>query len=117
MNVLTRPASAARPAEAERTANDRQLFAISRLSPAEACDAVASSADGLAQDEAEVRQERYGPNTVSREHRATVLEELWARARNPLNGLLLVLAGVSFFLGDVRAAIVIAAMVVLSITT
>ena len=36
---------------------------------------------------------------------------------NPLNGLLLSLALVSYFLGDLRAAIVIAVMVVLAIGT
>jgi Mg2+-importing ATPase len=72
---------------------------------------------GLLQDEAEGRLRQFGPNLVTREHRATVLQELWGRARNPLNALLLTLAIVSYFLGDVRACIVIVAMVVLAITT
>ena len=46
-----------------------------------------------------------------------MLEEIWSRARNPLNALLLTLAGVSYFLGDIRAAIVIALMVLLAIGT
>jgi Mg2+-importing ATPase len=46
-----------------------------------------------------------------------VIYELISRTRNPLNILLLTLATASYFLGDVRAAAVIAAMVVLSIVT
>jgi P-type Mg2+ transporter len=42
---------------------------------------------------------------------------LWGRAKNPLNALLLSLATVSYFLGDIRAAIVIAIMVILAIIT
>ena len=34
--------------------------------------------------------------------------EIWTPAKNPLNALLLSLAVVSYFLGDIRAAIVIA---------
>ena len=45
------------------------------------------------------------------------MRELWGRAENPLNALLLSLAIVSYFLGDIRAAVVIAIMVVLAITT
>ena len=54
---------------------------------------------------------------VTRERRRTIAQEIWRRANNPLNGLLLTLAVVSYFLGDVRAAIVIAVMVVLAIST
>jgi Mg2+-importing ATPase len=117
MNVLTRPAASTRPTKADQTESDRQLASISRLPPGEACAAVASSPDGLSQGEVEVRQRRFGPNIVSREQRATIFRELWGRARDPLNALLLTLALVSYFLGDVRAAIVIVCMVVLSITT
>ena len=117
MSVLTRPVAPKRRARADRTEGDRQLFSVSQLPPAEVCAAAASSPEGLSQEEAEVRQKKFGPNTVLREHRATVLEELSGRARNPLNGLLLALAAISYILGDARAAIVIASMVVLSITT
>ena len=75
------------------------------------------SLEGLSQTEADARLKKFGLNLVTRERKATILEELWGRAQNPLNALLLTLATVSYFLGDVRAAVVIAAMVVLAITT
>ncbi|HYM35128.1 MAG TPA: magnesium-translocating P-type ATPase, partial [Steroidobacteraceae bacterium] len=60
---------------------------------------------------------RYGLNLVTREQKPTIWREFWNRAKSPLNALLLTLAIVSYLLGDMRAAIVIAIMVVLAIVT
>ena len=76
-----------------------------------------SSPDGLESTEANARLASVGPNLIAKEGRPGVFTELWGRARNPLNALLLSLALASYFLGDLRAAIVILAMVVLAITT
>src|SRR6516225_9674533 len=102
---------------ARRAPRDGHLGAVSRLQPAEVCAEVGSHLEGLTQTEAARRQKKFGLNLVTRERRATILEELWGRARNPLNALLLTLAIVSYFLGDARACVVIVAMVVLAITT
>jgi P-type Mg2+ transporter len=75
---------------------------------------MASSLMGLTPEEAERRLKTYGHNLVTRERRPTLLKELWGRAKNPLNALLLTLGAMSFFLGDARAAIVIAVMVLLA---
>ncbi|MGE5639743.1 MAG: HAD-IC family P-type ATPase, partial [Clostridia bacterium] len=93
------------------------LAELSRVPADEACSRAGSSPAGLTAEEAATRLARFGPNLVTRERKPTVLQELWARARNPLNALLLVLAVVSFFLGDVRAATVILVMVILAVTT
>lgn len=98
-------------------ARDEYLAEVSRLEPGEACMRAGSSLDGLAQTEVGIRLKKVGLNLVARESKPTILQELWSRARNPLNALLLTLATVSYFLGDVRAAVVIASMVVLAITT
>src|SRR6516225_5751765 len=98
-------------------AHDGELAAISQLQPAEACASLGSSLEGLSATEAAARQKKYGPNLVARERKPTIPEEIWNRSRNPLNALLLTLAGVSYFLGDLRAAAVIATMVALAITT
>ena len=71
---------------------------------------------GLAPSQVEQQLRSVGPNRVARQARHTVLGELAARSINPLNILLLSLATASYFLGDQRAAIMIAIMVVLSIT-
>ncbi len=93
------------------------LRQVSRLQPGEACTRTGSSLEGLSQTESDARLKKFGLNLVAREGKATILQELWGRARNPLNALLLTLATVSYFLGDVRAAVVIVFMVVLAITT
>ena len=105
-------------AVAARSRSDAQeLFALSRLSAQDCCQRVELSTGGLEAAEAERRLKSHGLNLVARERKPSMLEEIWSRARNPLNALLLTLAGVSYFLGDIRAAIVIALMVLLAIGT
>ncbi|MDH6259087.1 HAD-IC family P-type ATPase [Bradyrhizobium sp. BR13661] len=103
--------------DTEAAVHDGWLAAISRLRPEEACAKLGSAPEGLSEPEAAARAKKFGPNLIARERKATIPEELWSRARNPLNAPLLTLATVSYFLGDVRAAVVIATMVVLAITT
>jgi len=100
----------------DRTQAD-ELFVLSRLAGDVACKRLASSPQGLSADEVALRLDRYGHNLITRERQPTIPEEIWRRANNPLNALLVTLAVVSYFLGDVRAAIVIIVMVLLSIIT
>ena len=79
-----------------------ELFALCRLEATQCCQRVASRLDGLSADEAATRLKRYGPNLVTRERKPTIAEELWNRAKNPLNALLLTLATVSYFLNDIN---------------
>ncbi len=73
-----------------------------------------SSIDGISDQEAELRQEKYGANQVVQIKKDSLLALLF-RSINPLNILLLTLALMSFFIGDFKAAIVITVMVLLSI--
>jgi Mg2+-importing ATPase len=94
-----------------------EVLALSRLEPEPCCAHLGSCLIGLTAEEAARRLQIHGPNLVTREKRPTILQELWGRAKNPLNALLLTLATVSSFLGDMRAAVVIAVMVVLAVAT
>ncbi len=94
-----------------------ELLAASRCDPAVALRRAGCTELGLADAEAGARLRRVGANQIAQEHQAGIFRELVNRTRNPLNGLLLTLAVVSYFLGDLRAAVVIAVMVVLSIVT
>lgn len=94
-----------------------ELFAISRLGAEQACEKLGSNIAGLTFGKAKRRLGRYGLNVIAREHRPSIVQEIVGRARNPLNALLLTLAAVSYFLGDVRAAVVITLMVMLAVTT
>ena len=73
-------------------------------------------ADGLTQPEADARLKHLGPNEIAQTGHQSVGREIYLRVRNPLNALLLSLAVVSWLTGDARAAIVIAVMVLLSVT-
>ena len=116
--TLPRFRHATRGKDAAQSPSDApELVALSGLSAEDCCKSLNSSSRGLAAGDAGARLESYGPNLVARERNPTVLQEIWGRARNPLNALLLTLAVISFVLGDVRAAVVIALMVLLAITT
>ncbi len=117
MNVFAKSIEASHRSGAGVTPRDGWLAAISGLEPQSACNNLGSTIEGLSDAEAAVRLKKFGPNLVARERKATIPEEIWSRARNPLNALLLTLATVSWFLGDIRAAVVIATMVLLAITT
>ena len=112
MSIMsTQSKTATRPAPA---AHD--LAAIAALAPEHACDPLSSSADGLTPDEAAKRLKTWGRNQIAREKQQSILGELWQKTRTPLNGMLVVLAAVSWLLAqDIRSAIVIAAMVILSV--
>ena len=97
-------------------ASAKALGKIACLAPDAALARLAGNAAGLTPEEVETRLRLAGLNQVAQQARHTILGELIGRSVNPLNALLLSLATVSYFLGDQRAAIVIAVMVVLSIS-
>ena len=92
---------------------DHDLAAIAAADPQTAIALAKGEPDGLSEAEVAARLMRFGPNVIAREGRPSIIAELWGRAMNPLNALLLVLAVISYFLSDARSAIVIAIMVVL----
>ena len=118
------PSSTASPQPARRAVPTRlssdtevEVFAVSELVPEAACRHLGSGFAGLTLEEAGSRLKTSGPNLVARESKPSILQEIWARCRNPLNALLLALAAVSYFSGDARSAIVIGLMVLLAIVT
>jgi Mg2+-importing ATPase len=92
------------------------LGEIARLAPDEALHRLRAAAEGLTPGQVKARLRSVGPNQVAHQARHTIVGELVGRSINPLNLLLLTLATASYFLGDQRAAIVIAVMVGLSIS-
>jgi P-type Mg2+ transporter len=73
-----------------------------------------SHSDGLSEAQAEVIRERVGLNEVEHERPLPWWMHLWHCYRNPFNLLLTLLAVVSYVTDDIKAAIVIGSMVVLS---
>src|ERR1700730_2706401 len=98
------------------SASAKALGEIACLAPDAALARLSSDAAGLTSEQVVERLRSTGLNQVAHQARHTILGELVSRSINPLNTLLLSLATASYFLGDQRAAIVIAVMVVLSIS-
>jgi Mg2+-importing ATPase len=117
MNYAPPPTSIARKINLRSSPDTDKVLALARLTGDAACESLGCTPAGLTCERAAQLLESNGLNLVTRERKPTILEELWSRAKNQLNALLLTLAVVSYFLGDVRAAAVIVFMVVLSIAT
>jgi len=92
----------------------QKLLQIASFSNEDALAEVGSGLLGLMEAEARRRLGEYGPNAVRREKIPGLVQELLARLRSPLNLLLLILAAVSFVLGDRKTALLIAVIVALS---
>ena len=114
--ILARGGRQAAKAPEGSAASGKALGEIACLSPDDALQRLSSTAAGLTPDQVEERLRSAGPNQVAHQARHTIFGELVGRSINPLNLLLLSLATASYFLGDQRAAIVIAVMVILSIS-
>ncbi|OIR18810.1 magnesium-transporting ATPase, P-type 1 [mine drainage metagenome] len=74
-----------------------------------------STANGLTSERATQLLDEVGPNAVAAGRRHTVIMDLLDRCRNPLVIQLLVIAAVSYFMGDMRSTIVVGGMVFLSV--
>ncbi len=80
-----------------------------------ALDRLGTRRGGLRGGEAEERLKRFGPNVLASEKRRSAALELFARAKDPLVLQLLVICIVSFVMGDLRAGIVVALMIFISV--
>ncbi len=114
------PASAASRARAllpgaQAAQGEREMLEFGSL-PVEAVLARSGSHEkGLSAEQVEERLERFGPNEVEHARRVGFVGEMYERAKNPLVIQLLVIALVSLWMGDARAASVVGVMIVLSV--
>ncbi len=90
------------------------LADVALLPTDQALERLRSRAQGLEAAEAESRLAELGPNEIGREKHG-FLKELLDRFKNPLALQLMVIAVGSFAMGDLRAASVVAVMLVLSV--
>ena len=75
-----------------------------------------SGRDGLTAEFAADRLREVGPNAVAAGRRHTFLTDIFERCRNPLAIQVLVIALVSYLMGDLRSAVVVGGMLVLSVS-
>ncbi len=112
--ALPSHADSAQAAGAVPAAQLDGLRAAAAESPAHSLQRMHSGEGGLSADAALRLAARFGPNEVAHEQPLTPLQHLWLCYKNPFNVLLTALAAVSWLTDDIKATIVIGAMVVLS---
>ena len=103
------------PGPAAAAQGEREMLECSPL-PVEAVLAKLGTTDkGLPPEQVEERHARFGPNEVEHARKLGFVGEIFARSKNPLVIQLFVIAAVSLWMGDARAATVVGLMVVLSV--
>ena len=115
LTFFARGSAASSSASGDVLVRADEILAASAMDEETLLDRLNSAPEGLNAAEAEARLALVGPNIVAQNGRPSLLGELWGRAKNPLNALLLGLAAASYFLGDANAALVIAAIVTLAV--
>ncbi|ETI64540.1 cation-transporting ATPase [Sphingobium sp. C100] len=75
---------------------------------------LASKREGLAQEEADARLARDGPNEIGETARLQIFVDLLHRLTNPLVAILLVAAAIAGITGDLASFLIILAVVILS---
>ncbi len=94
--------------------NERRLLAVCALSPEESLRNLGTGERGLSAEEVERRRQEFGRNEVLQKKGGFWVRTV-GRFANPLVIQLLIIALVSFLIGDRRAAIVVAAMILISV--
>lgn len=92
-----------------------EIMEVSVSEPEQVYQKLKTSNQGLTEAKAAQRLKEYGPNVVAQDKRYTRLRLLGRALVNPLVILLSILAIISVLTGDLRAATVMAAMVVLGV--
>ncbi|MBI5588957.1 MAG: magnesium-translocating P-type ATPase [Deltaproteobacteria bacterium] len=100
-----------------RTSNDheRQFAALCTVPFREALRTLDTTLHGLTAEVAEKRLDEYGPNELSHLKRLGFWADMAHRMRSPLVIQLVVIALVSGFIGELKSAVIVFAMIVLSV--
>jgi len=99
---------------AAATDQERVLLEACSLSAEECLTRMGSREKGLSEEEVEEKRREFGTNEVSIKQGGLLLRT-YHRFANPLVVQLLVIAGVSFIMGDLRSTIVVGGMVLISV--
>jgi P-type Mg2+ transporter len=106
---------AVKAAAASVSEHEQKLMELCALPLPEALSRLEAIENGLSGEQVETARREYGSNILSHRREAGLALELLQRCRNPLVIQLLVICAVSLLMGDVRAASVVGAMVLLSV--
>ncbi len=95
--------------------NDHRLLDSCSLSPDQALAELKTSRDGLSDSQVKAAREFHGFNALSRKEKKFFVFEILERFKNPLAIQLLIIGAISLWMGDDRSAVVVGAMVFLSV--
>ena len=96
-------------------ASGMKLVQMCSCAETECFSTLQSSPAGFTTDIAKQRLELAGPNTPSLKGNTSFIVDLFHRGKDPLVIQLLVVCGVALLMGDVRSAVVVGAMLLLSV--
>jgi len=99
----------------EASEHERRLNDICLLPVQEALATLETGLRGLSAEEAEKRLDEYGPNELSHARRLGFFADIFQRCKSPLVVQLLLIALISGVIGEVKSAIIVSAMVFLSV--
>ncbi len=97
------------------TLDEKKLIEICRLSNQETIFNLKSSESGISSEDAEVRLEEFGRNELAHTKKIGIVQDIFNRCKSPLVLQLLVIAIISGLMDDVKSAIVVSFMVLLSV--
>ena len=95
--------------------HEQRLIEICSLTPGEALRKLGTQPPGLNEEEIEARLDEFGPNELPHAQRLSFWADIVHRCKNPLIIQLFIIGGVSGAIGEWKSAIVVAAMVFLSV--
>ena len=95
--------------------HERRLIALCSLPIEEALRHLETTPQGLSAEEAESRLDQYGPNELTHLKRPGFWGDILRRFKSPLVVQLLVIALVSALIGETKAAVIVSAMILLSV--
>jgi len=98
-----------------RNDDERRLKDICTLSPTQGLAALDVAEQGLSAEEATHRLDKYGPNELAHTEQMGFWADILYRLKNPLNIQLLLIAAISTAIGEFKSAVIVGAMVVLSV--
>jgi len=94
---------------------EQKLIELSTLPLEQAFSRLETSIKGLSTDEAEHRLDEYGPNELSQKKRLSFWADMFRRLKSPLVIQLLAIATISAIIGEIKSALIVSAMVILSV--
>ncbi len=94
---------------------DKQLLELCGLEPEEALKLLNSSMQGLSENEAKIRIQKYGHNLLDKSKKVNIIWEFLSYFKSPLILILLLATVVSAYFGEVFNAFIIAAIILLSV--